>query len=130
MSSIKEIRQERLTGERALFQCDNLRIYDSIFDDGKSPLKECHDIELTGCIFRWCKGVVLDRVTFSNAAETLWHCTDVTMKDVTARGDYFAMNCENVTVYDSFITGEYLGWNARNLTLVNCTIPSGNVLCG
>lgn len=28
-----EIRQQRLTGERALFQGRNLKIYDTIFDD-------------------------------------------------------------------------------------------------
>ena len=40
----REIRQEYLTGERALFQGENLKIYDSIFADGESPLKESHDI--------------------------------------------------------------------------------------
>ena len=34
----KEIRQEYLTGERALFQGADLIIYDSIFADGESPL--------------------------------------------------------------------------------------------
>ena len=37
---MKEIHQEFLTGERALFQGKNLKIYDTIFDDGESPLKE------------------------------------------------------------------------------------------
>ena len=37
---MKEIRQQFLTGERALFQGANLKIYDTIFDDGESPLKE------------------------------------------------------------------------------------------
>ena len=48
----REIRQEYLTGERALFQGENLKIYDSIFADGESPLKESHDIELEGCMFK------------------------------------------------------------------------------
>lgn len=170
MSRVKEIRQERLTGERALFACDNLRIFDSIFEDGESPLKECHDIELTGCMFRWkyplwyskniratgctwfemgragvwytdnisvadavieapknfrrCKGVVLDHVTFANAAETLWHCTDVTMKNVTARGDYFAMNCENVKVDGFTLVGNYSFDGARNVEIHNAKLIS------
>ena len=37
---MKEIRQEYLTGERALFNGENLKIYDTIFADGESPLKE------------------------------------------------------------------------------------------
>ena len=40
----EEIRQEYLTGERALFQGADLKIYDSIIADGESPLKEGHDI--------------------------------------------------------------------------------------
>lgn len=49
----KEIVQEFLTGERALFQRENLRIVDTIFDDGESPLKESRNIELTGSMFKW-----------------------------------------------------------------------------
>jgi hypothetical protein len=39
----KEIRQEYLTGERALFKREFLKIYDTIFYDGESPLKESHE---------------------------------------------------------------------------------------
>ena len=48
----REIRQEYLTGERALFQGSYLKICDSIFADGESPLKESHDIQLEGCMFK------------------------------------------------------------------------------
>ncbi len=41
--------------------------------------------------FHRCKDLILKDVTFANAAETLWSCSDVTM--------------ENVTVRDSFISG-------------------------
>lgn len=49
MSERKQIHQEFLTGERALFASNDLDIYDTIFDDGESPLKESHGISLTGC---------------------------------------------------------------------------------
>ena len=42
MSERKQIHQEFLTGERALFASNDLDIYDTIFDDGESPLKESH----------------------------------------------------------------------------------------
>lgn len=51
MSERKQIHQEFLTGERALFASNDLDIYDTIFDDGESPLKESHGISLTGCFF-------------------------------------------------------------------------------
>ena len=44
--SNKQIRQEFLTGERALFGSQDMDIYDSIFDQGESPLKESRDIRL------------------------------------------------------------------------------------
>ena len=170
MGMIKEIRQELLTGERALFMCDNLKIYDSIFDDGESPLKECHDIELINCMFRWkyplwysrnikasgctwfemgragvwytdnisvedavieapknfrrCNGLTLDNVTFSNAAETLWSCGDVTMKNVTAKGDYFAMNCENMNVDGFTLVGNYSFDGVKNAEIHNAKLIS------
>ena len=49
----KIIRQEFLTGERALFMGKNLDIYDTIFDDGESPLKESRGINLYGSMFKW-----------------------------------------------------------------------------
>lgn len=170
MGMIKEIRQELLTGERALFMCDNLKIYDSIFDDGESPLKECHDIELINCMFRWkyplwysrnikasgctwfemgragvwytdnisvedavieapknfrrCNGLTLDNVTFTNAAETLWSCGDVTMKNVTAKGDYFAMNCENMKVDGFTLVGNYSFDGVKNAEIHNAKLIS------
>ena len=122
MSERKQIHQEFLTGERALFASNDLDIYDTIFDDGESPLKESHGISLTGCFFRW--------------KYPLWYCSDIAVKDCTwfdmARAGVWYTDNISVTdsiVYDSFITGEYLGWNAKNLTLINCTIESLQGLC-
>ena len=35
----EEIHQESLSGERALYRGANLKIYDTVFHDGESPLK-------------------------------------------------------------------------------------------
>lgn len=50
---MREIRQELFMGERPLFQGEFLKIYDTIFGEGESPLKESHDIELHGSSFKW-----------------------------------------------------------------------------
>ena len=123
----KEIRQELLTGERALFQGKNLKIYDTIFDDGESPLKESRDIELYGSMFKWKYPLwyaqnILAENSFDGAKNLESHNAKMLSKDA-------FWNSENVTVYDSFISGEYLGWNAKNLTLVNCTIESLQGMC-
>ena len=53
MNKPNEIRQQFLTGERALFHARDLNIYDTIFDDGESPLKESRNIELWSSMFKW-----------------------------------------------------------------------------
>ncbi len=164
------IRQEFLTGERALFQTRNLEIYDAIFDDGESPLKESRDIRLYGSMFKWkyplwyshnifagnctwfemaragvwytdniavkdalieapknfrrCRGVTLDHVDFTNASETLWHCSSVKMDHVTARGDYFAMNSRDMVIHDFQLVGNYSFDGAKNIEIHHAKLLS------
>ncbi len=165
---MQEIHQEFLTGERALFMSKDLKIFDTIFTDGESPLKESRNIELTGCSFKWkyplwyckdisvkdstffemsragiwytdnitvdncmveapkefrrCDGVKISNVSFSNAAETLWNCKNVELKDVIARGDYFAMNMENAKIDNLRLYGNYSFDGAKNITFDNCRL--------
>lgn len=153
MNAKKEIKQQTLTGERALFQGKGLQLTDCVFMDGESPLKESQDIELNGSLFRWkyplwysknivaknctwfemaragvwytdnilvedavieapknfrrCHGVTLQNVSFPNASETLWNCENVSMENVTAKGDYFAMNCLDMELNRFTLTGNY-----------------------
>ncbi|MBO5472794.1 MAG: DUF3737 family protein [Lachnospiraceae bacterium] len=167
---MKEIKQAMLTGERALFQGQQLRIFDSIFADGESPLKESHDIELFGSMFKWkyplwyakdiavkdctwfemaragvwytdrirvedsaieapknfrrCHDVTLRNVSFANAAETLWSCDGVTMEQVTAKGDYFAMNSQNMVIRGLTLYGNYSFDGAKNVEIHNSRLLS------
>ncbi|WP_044294283.1 DUF3737 family protein [Robinsoniella peoriensis] len=167
---MKEIRREFLTGERALFKGENLKIYDTIFTDGESPLKESHDIELFGSMFKWkyplwysrniiaedctwfemgragvwytdnitvknavieapknfrrCHGVTLQNVHFPNAAETLWNCDEVIMEQVTAKGDYFAMNSRNMKLQNFQLIGNYSFDGVKNMEIHNARLLS------
>ncbi|MFD1403139.1 DUF3737 family protein [Robinsoniella peoriensis] len=167
---MKEIRREFLTGERALFKGENLKIYDTIFTDGESPLKESHDIELFGSMFKWkyplwyskniiaedctwfemgragvwytdnitvknavieapknfrrCHGVALQNVHFPNAAETLWNCDEVIMEQVTAKGDYFAMNSRNMKLQNFQLIGNYSFDGVKNMEIHNARLLS------
>ncbi len=170
MDEYREIRQAFLKGERALFHADNLRIYDTIFDDGESPLKESRNIELSGSMFKWkyplwycrdvrlkdctffemaragiwytdnisventfieapknfrrCRNVDLKGVNFYNAQETLWSCDGVTMENVTARGDYFAMNSNNMKISGFELLGNYSFDGCRNIEVRNSKLVS------
>lgn len=160
---MREINQEYFTGERPLFQGQNLKINDTIFGEGESPLKESRNIELYGSMFKWkyplwysknisaenctwfemaragvwytdnievknavieapknfrrCREVTLKNVDFPNASETLWNCQGVTMKRVSAKGDYFAMNSRDMKINDFMLVGNYSFDGAKNVEI-------------
>ena len=166
----KEIKQKILTGERALFMAHDLQISDSIITDGESPLKESHDIDVNGSMFKWkyplwycknvnikdttwfdmaragvwytdhirvenaiieapknfrrCNDVTLKNVTFPNASETLWNCNDLHMENVTAKGDYFAMNDRNVQISGLNLIGNYSFDGVSNVEIHNAKMLS------
>ena len=89
MDTKREIRQEFLTGERALFQGNSLKIYDTIFADGESPLKESRDIELYNSMFKWkyplwyAKNIVAKNCTwFDMARAGVWYTEHILRKTV------------------------------------------------
>ena len=189
---MKEINQQILTGERALYGTQGARIRYCTFENGESPLKESSDLEIDNCLFKWkyplwytknvkltncslfdmaragiwyvdqisvsdtvieapknfrrARGVVLKNVDLPNAAETLWNCEDIRMEQVTARGDYFAMNSKNIRAERFTLVGNYsfdggadieirnsrllskdAFWNAENITVYDSFI-SGEYL--
>ncbi len=192
MNDCNEIRSKIYKGERPLFGEKNLKIYDTIFEEGESPLKESHDIELCGSMFKWkyplwytenisvrdcvwfemaragvwyaknlsvedslieapknfrrCSRLTVRNVSFPNAAETLWSCNDVVLENITAKGDYFAMNSSDMKVSELMLYGNYsfdgvsdayiksskllskdAFWNSKNVTVEDSFI-SGEYL--
>ena len=88
---MREIRQQRLTGERALFQQKDLVIIDSIFEDGESPLKECENIEVNSSMFKWKYPLwysrnikVKDCTIFEMGRAGIWYTKDITVEDTMA----------------------------------------------
>lgn len=184
---MQTIKQQYLTGERALFQGHDLTITDSVFVDGESPLKESHDLVLADDTFEWkyplwysqhveghdvtflemarsgiwytkdislrdslfqapknfrrSSEIKLTRVDLTHADETLWHCQDVTLDQVTVNGDYFGMDSQRIRADHLAVTGNYLFdgaqdvvvdharliakdafWNCDNVVIKNSTI--------
>ncbi len=164
------IRRQYFTGERPLFMGENLKITDTIFTDGESPLKESKNIELINSMFKWkyplwysesvtvrdcvffemaragiwytnnvslekcayeapkgfrrCRGVKIKDVSFPAASETLWSCDGVTLENVEAKGDYFAMNSENIEADNLTLYGNYSFDGVKNVTVKNSRLLS------
>lgn len=167
---MKTYTQGFFTGERALYNSHGMKLIDSTFADGESPLKESSELELYGCIFKWkyplwysknikavdcvlletarsgiwyteniemtdctieapktfrrSSDIKLLRCTLPNAQETLWGCKNITLTDVLARGDYFAMNAENIKAENLTIHGNYAFDGAKNIEIKGARLIS------
>ena len=120
-------------GESPLKECHHIEMENSMFQ-WKYPLWYSSDIEVKDSTwaemaragvwytnnihienalieapknFRRCNELKLDNVFLPNAAETLWHCSNVTLNQVRAKGDYFAMNCTDMQINDFELAGNY-----------------------
>lgn len=67
--------------------------------------------------FRRCHELTLEHVSLPNALETLWHCDGVVMKDVMAKGDYFAMDSQNMKISDFELVGNYSFDGVKNVEI-------------
>ena len=74
--------------------------------------------------FRRCKDIVLKNVDFFHAEETLWNCNNVKLMNVTAKGDYFAMNSNDMYISDFKLDGNYSFDGCRNVEIHNATLLS------
>lgn len=90
-------------GRAGVWYTDNITIKDAVIDAPKN--------------FRRCHGVTLQNVDFTNAAETLWNCDGITMQQVTAKGDYFAMNSQNLKLFDFHLVGNYSFDGVKNMEI-------------
>ncbi|WP_407397802.1 DUF3737 family protein [Anaerovibrio sp.] len=167
---MKEINEQRLTGERALFMGKDLEIKNCIFADGESPLKESRNIHIENSSFQWkyplwyskdvtvknsavfemgragiwytdnvsfedvlfeapkgfrrCNGIKLTNVDFLQAEETLWHCNDIEMNQVTAKGNYFALDSKNIKIDGFNLAGNYSFDGCENVEIRNAKMIS------
>lgn len=148
-SALEEIRQGYYVGERPLFNRDHLRIIDTIFTDGESPLKECHDIELIGSMFKWkyplwySRNIIAKNCTwFDMARAGVWYtdhitvencaieapknfrrCHDLTLKNVSfPHAAETLWHCDDVVLERVTATGDYFAMNSRNMVVRDLTL--------
>nr|MCR4728475.1 DUF3737 family protein [Lachnospiraceae bacterium] len=118
-----------------LWYAKNIKVKDTtFFEMARAGIWYTENISLEDCMieapkeFRRCDGVSLKNVSFSNAAETLWNCKNVGLKDVVAKGDYFAMNIENVKVDNLSLYGNYSFDGAKNVEVRNSKLLSKDAM--
>lgn len=97
-------------GRAGVWYTDHITVEDSTIEAPKN--------------FRRAHDVTLRNVDFPNAEETLWSCRDVTLDNVSAHGDYLAMNCENVKADNLRLVGNYPFDGARDVEISNSRLIS------
>ncbi|MCD8212797.1 MAG: DUF3737 family protein [Campylobacter sp.] len=114
-----------------LWYSKNIRLQDCVlFETARAGVWYSSDIFMKDCTieapksFRRSKNISLQNVTFPNAAETLWNCENLKLRNVVAKGDYFAMNCENLKITNLNLLGNYSFDGAKNLEIRECKIIS------
>lgn len=115
-----------------LWNTENVKVSDSVFYElGKSGLWYIKNMSIVNTKiiapkeFRRSSGIYLENVTFENAAETLWTCDDVELKNVRAdNGDYFAMNSSNFKADNLTLNGNYFLDGGKNVEIRNSTLNS------
>lgn len=123
----REIRQEFLTGERALFQGKDLEIYDTVFADGESPLKESRNIHLYGSLFKWkyplwySKDISLENCTlFEMARAGIWYTDHISVTDTVIEAPKNFRRCRDITLKNvSFPNAAETLWNCDGIVMEN-----------
>ena len=125
MGDRKEIRGEYYEGERPLFGGKNLKIVNTIFGEGESPLKESRDIELCDSMFQWkyplwyAKNVTAkDCAWFEMARAGVWYTEHITVEDCAIEAPKNFRRCEDVTLRNvTFPNAAETLWQCKNVTM-------------
>lgn len=114
-----------------LWYCEDVEVEDSVlFEMARAGIWYTNRISMKNITYeapkglRRCDGVSLENIEMPNAEETLWNCRHVTIKNVTAKGNYFGMGCSDVEIDGFTLFGNYGFDGAKNLTIRNAKLLS------
>lgn len=149
---MERIKQQYLSGERALFQSAHLEIEDCVFEDGESPLKESHDLMINQSVFKWkyplwyCENVSVKNSTLLETARSgIWYTKNIHIEDSVidapktfrrAQGIVLHhvhmpnalesfWNCKDIQLMDVCAKGDYFAMNSEDIVIDHLQL-SGN----
>lgn len=156
----KDLRLENVTfhaGESALKCCSNIEATDCLFE-GKYPFWHTKGFRVENCkftsgaraalwyssdlvmehtqvdapkMFREMQRLSLNDVLIPDAQETLWHCTDVKLRDVeVSNADYLFMHSEKIDIEDYKQQGNYSFQYCNDVEIRNAHIDSKDAFWG
>ena len=114
-------------GERALYDIHDAEIFDSIFEKGESPLKECSNLSLRDVEFRWKyplwygDNIKCIRTTFLEMSRSgIWYTSNISIIDSEIHAPKLFRRCEKVTLINCQLDHalETL-WGSKDINLIN-----------
>ena len=141
---MKELKQGLFTGERPLYDIHQIKIIDSTFADGESPLKECSDLIVNNCIFKWkypmwySDNIVCNDTTLLETARSgIWYTNNIEMNNCNIEApktfrrsskislnnctilnaEETLWNCEDIKLNKVVARGHYFGLNSKNIEI-------------
>ena len=128
---MKIIKNKEFGGERPLFAEHDLQLDSITIIDGESGIKQCQNIEATGCKFYgkypwWhVDGARIDNCYFAPGSRSaIWYTNDLRMKDCVIDGPKFFREMKNVEVENVTINdADEIFWKEDGLRVknLNCT---------
>lgn len=130
---MEQIKEQYLTGERALFHALDMDIHDCTFADGESPLKESRNITLNNSTFKWkyplwySKDVHCSDTTLLETARSgIWYTKNITMENCLIQAPKIFRRSEGITLRNVQLpNAEETLWNCKDITL-NKVSANGN----
>lgn len=114
-----------------IWYCKNVDVKSTHFKEGsRAGIWYTDDIKVADCRidspknFRRCNRVGLFNIEFTDAKETLWSCTDVTIDTVSVNDDYFAMNCTGIRANNLTVNGHYPFDGCKDVYISSSTLDT------
>ena len=134
---MKELKQGYFSGERALYMARELRVLDSVFDAGESPLKEGRDLELRGDLFRWkyplwyCENVDVEGCTwFDMARAGVWYTRNIRVKNAVIQAPKNFRRCDGVELENvAFTNAQETLWSCKNVKMKQVSAAGAPYFC-
>ena len=127
------IKDKQFGGERPLFARHDLRLENITITDGESAIKQCQNIEATGCHFYgkyplWhIDGArIVDCYFAPGSRSAIWYTNDLKMKDCIIDAPKFFREMNNVELENVVINdADEVFWRINGLRLKNVKLHDG-----
>ena len=133
---MQKIKPSTYVGERALYHIHDSLIENCVFEDGESPLKECHNLEVKNTEFRWkypmwySENINCEKIKILESARSgVWYTKNITIKDSIMECPKYFRKCQGVKLINTNLPHALeTFWDSKDI-LIKDVRAKGDYLC-